>query len=241
MENIRRLGGGAGILAGVAAAWFFIGLVVVFPVAGLGLHEHGNPHAVIPFLAKHQVMYWLVNVLGGFLSAFMTLILLLGLGDRFREEAPAPSQIGVAAGIVGVIGFGISALLNQIGYSSLIPLNAANKTVAATAWYAVKGTADSFMTLGGVSLGISALVFGNVMLKANRYGHIGYLSVVTGTPLILSGFISHVLLFMIASILNIAWLCWTGVVMWLEAAGVPQRQPQRRVANPTVASASQNP
>lgn len=227
MENIRRLGGGAGILAGVTAAWFFLGLVLVYPLAGLGLNAHGNPHAIIPFLAKHQVMYWLVNVLGGLLSAFLTLVLLLALGDRFRDEAPAPSQIGVAAGIVGVIGFGIGALLNQIGYGSLTTLYFANKTVAATAWYAVKGTADAFLTLGGVAVGISALVFGNVMLKTDRYAHVGYLSVVAGTPLILSGFVSHVILFMIASILNIAWLSWTGFAMWSEAAGAVQRQPRR--------------
>ncbi len=238
MENIRRLGAGAGILAGVAAAWFFIGLVVVYPAAGLALSAHDNPHAVIPFLAKHQVMYWLVNVMGGFLSALMTLVLLLALGDRFRDEAPAVSQIGVAVGIVGVVGFAIGALLNQIGFSSLIPLNAANKTVAATAWYAVKGTADAFTALGGVAVGISALVFGNVMLKTEKYGQVGYLSVVTGTPLILSGFISHTILFMIASVLNIAWLSWTGIVMHLDAAGAPQRQPQHRVPSRTATSVS---
>lgn len=236
MENIRRLGGGAGFLAGVTAAWFFVGLVVVYPLAGLGLNAHGNPHAIIPFLTKHQLMYWLVNVVGGLLSAFLTLVLLLALGDRFREEAPAPSQIGVAAGILGVIGFGIGALLYQIGFGSLTTLYAANKTVAATAWYALKGTADAFLTLGGVGVGISALVFGNVMLRTNRYAQVGYLSVVAGTPMILSGFVSHVILFMIASILNIAWLSLAGYVLWSEAAGAPQRQP-RRVHNHGVARA----
>lgn len=229
MANIRQLGAGAGILAGVAAAWVFIGLVVVFPSAGLSLSAHANPHAVIPFLTKHQVMYWLVNVLGGFLSAIMMLVLFLALGDRFRDEAPAPSQIGVAAGIVGVIGFGIGSLLNQIGFGSLIPLYAANKIVAATAWYGVKGTADAFMTLGGVAVGISALVFGNVMLKTNKYAPIGYLSVVAGTPLILSGFISHVLLFMLVSLLTIAWLSWTGITMWSETVQAHAGQPQRHV------------
>ncbi len=237
MENIRRLGGGAGILAAVAATWLLVGLVLAFPLAGLGLNGLENPHAVVPFLAKHQVMYWMVNVLGGLLSSFLTLVMLLALGDRFRDEAPAPSQIGVTVGIVGVIGFGIGALLKQIGFGSLTYLYFANKVVAATAWYAVKGTADSFMTLGVVGIGVSALVFGNVMLRSEKYGHVGYLSAVTGMPLILSGFVSHVILFLIASILNIAWLAWTGFVLWSEAAVAHERQPQRRIHEHVVARA----
>ncbi len=228
MQNLRRLGGGAGVLAGVAAAWFLVGLVLVFPVAGLGLNAHENPHAIIPFAMKHQVMYWLVNVLGGLLASFLTLVLLLALGDRFRDEAPAPSQIGVAVGIVGVIGFGIGALLRQIGFGSLGVLYAANKVVAATAFYAVNGTAESFLTLGNVAVGVSALIFGNVMLRTRRYAHAGYLSVVTGTPLILSGFVPHVILFLIASVLNIAWLIWAGGLLWSEAVEASERQPRRQ-------------
>jgi len=31
VENLRRLGGGAGILAGIAAAWLLVRMTVIFP------------------------------------------------------------------------------------------------------------------------------------------------------------------------------------------------------------------
>jgi len=92
------------------------------------------------------------------------------------------------------------------------------------------------MALGGLAVGISAVVFGNVMLKTDKYAHVGYLSVVTGTPLILAGFVSHVILFMIASILNIAWLTWTGWTMWSETA--PQHRAQHQMSHQAVARPS---
>lgn len=219
MQNLRWLGGGAGILAGVAAVWLLVGLAIAFPVAGLGLNLQDNPNKYLPFIAQHPIMFWLVNVLGGLLTPLLALVFLLSLGDLFREEAPAQSQIGVAIGSVGVIGFAIGALLREVGLGSLGALYAGNKTTAVTAFYALSGTANSFLALGDVALGLAALVFGNVMLGTSRYGRVGYLAVLAGTTLILSGFVPHEILFLIASVLTAVWLGWTGTLLWQDATG----------------------
>lgn len=224
MENLRRLGGGAGILAGIAAAWLLVGVTVIFPASGLSVNVLDDPNKYLPFAAKHQVMFWMVNVLGGLLTPLLALVLLLALADRFREEAPDRSQIGLAIGVIGVTGFAIGAFLKVIGLGSLAALYPSSKQGAAVAFYAVNGTASSFMALGDVALGLAALVFGSVMLATGGYGHVGFLSVVTGTPLILSGFVPHIILFIIASVLTIAWLTWTGALLWIETG------PQRGVA-----------
>jgi len=52
MENLRRLGGEAGILAGTATAWIFLGFVFIFPSAGLTLIDQANPHRYLPFIAQ---------------------------------------------------------------------------------------------------------------------------------------------------------------------------------------------
>lgn len=220
MQNLRWLGGGAGMLAGIAAVWLLVGLAVAFPIAGLGLNLQDNPNKYLPFIAQHPIMFWLVNVLGGLLTPLLALVLLLALGDLFREEAPAQSQIGVALGSVGVIGFAIGALLREVGLGSLGALYASSKTTAVTAFYALSGTANSFLALGDVALGLSALVFGNVMLGTNRYSRVGYLAVLAGTTLVLSGFVPHEILFLIASVLIAAWLGLTGTLVWQEASGL---------------------
>jgi hypothetical protein len=218
MDNIRRLGGSAGILAGMAAAWLLVGMTMIFPASGLGLNVMDNPNKYLPFVAKHPVTFWMVNVLGGLLTPLLALVLLLALADRFKEDAPDRAQIGLAIGVVGVTGFAVGAFLKLIGLGSLATLYQTSKQSAAIAFHAVNGTAGSFMALGDVSLGLAALIFGSMMLGTRGYGQVGYLGVVAGTPLILSGFVSHIILFLIASVLSMAWLTWTGVVLQAETA-----------------------
>lgn len=219
MQNLRRLGGGAGILAGIAAAWHFLGAAVIIPSAHLSLAAQESPHKYLVFAHKHQAMIWWINVPGGMLAPLLGLILLLALADRLREDAPDRSQIGLALGVVGMIGFTVGAFLKQFGLGSLVPFHLTNKTGAAIAFYAVNGTANSFLSMGGVAMGLGALAFGSVMLRMRGYyGQAGSLSVVTGAALILSGFIPHGIIYLITSLLTIAWLGGTGAVLWMETA-----------------------
>jgi hypothetical protein len=218
MKNLHRMGGGAGILAAIAAAWLVVGLAVVFPAVGLGLNVQANPNKYLPLIAKHQIAFWMVNVLGGLAAALLAFVLLLALADRFRDEAPGRAQIALAMGVVGVMGFAIGAFLKQVGLGYLAVLHHSNPNGAAIAFYAVEGTAGAFQALGGVALGLGALVFGSVMLGTSDYGPVGYLSVVVGMPLIMSAFAPQPIVLLIAALLAIAWLTWTGVLLWREGA-----------------------
>ncbi len=217
MENLRRLGGGGGILAAIAAAWLAIGMTVVLPAAGLSLKAQHDPNKYLPFIAKHQVLFWSIDVLGGLLASLAAVVLLLALADRFREEARDQAQLALAMGVAGAIGFAIVAFLKLIGLGYLAALyGASSKQGAAIAFYAVNGTASSFLALGDVALGLSALIFGSVMLRTSEYARVGFLSVVTGTPLILLAFVPNDILFIIASGLTSVWLAWTGALLWAE-------------------------
>ncbi len=211
-------GGRAGVLAGIAAAWYLLGLVVVFPAGGLPLSLQHNPHRYLTFAGRHQILVWLVNVLGGLLFPLLALVLLFALAERFRDEAPDRARIAGALGIAGAMGYAIEALIHQVGFGALVPMYVQNRAGAAYAFYGLNGTASAFDALGGVGVGIAALVFGNIMLGMSRYAQLGYLSVLVGTPLILSAFIPHVILTLIASILMIVWFLWVGYVMYTEAA-----------------------
>ena len=211
-------GGRAGILAGIAAAWFLLGRVIIYPATGLALAVQHNPHRYLTFTGKHQILVLLVNVLGGLLFPLMAVVLLYAMAERFRHDAPDRARIAGTIGVVGAMGYAIEALIRQVGYGSLIPIYAGSKAGAAYAFYALTGTANSFDALGGVGVGVAALVFGNIMLGMSRYGQLGYLSVLVGTPLILSAFVPNVVLTLIASILSIIWFTWVGYLMYEEAA-----------------------
>src|SRR5574341_1257870 len=217
MENLRRWGGEAGVLAGVATALLFLGYVWFFPAAGLTLADQANPHKYIALIAKHQMLFWSVNVLGGLLAALMSAVLFLALGDRFAEEAPASARVGSLLGLGGSIGFASSALIRQVGYSAMAAIYPANNAGVVQAIRAIQGIENSMFALGQVAVGLAAIVLGIVMLRTKRYAGVGYLSAVAGTTMFLGGFIPHVVLFMGSFALMTVWFVWSALVMRSEA------------------------
>ena len=86
VEDLRRLGGEAGVIAGLALGWLLLGVLVVWPSAGLSFAAEFNPNKILPFVHRHEVMFWAVNILGGLLAAVMSIILYLAVGDRFTND-----------------------------------------------------------------------------------------------------------------------------------------------------------
>lgn len=216
MENLRRLGGEAGVLAGVAMAWLFLGLVFVFPSAGLSVADQANPHRYIPFIAKHETVFWMVNVLGGFAAAVLSAVLILALGDRFREASQGSTRIGTVFGVFGTAALASAAIVRHVGFTSLTGIYKATTSGGAAAFYAMNGVIHALISLGGIATGLGVLLFGNVMLKSERYASVGFLSVVAGTAMVLGGFISNVYFFMASSVAMIVWLFWTALELRAE-------------------------
>src|SRR5438034_7816060 len=115
MEDLRRLGGEAGVLAGVAMAWLFLGFVVLFPSAGLNLVDQGNPHRYLPFIARHASMCWVLNILGALVAGLLSAVVYVALHDRFKDECPATARIGSFGGTMGAAAFGAAALVGHTG------------------------------------------------------------------------------------------------------------------------------
>jgi hypothetical protein len=216
MENLRRLGGSAGILAGFATVWLAIGPTLIFPAAGLSLMVQEDPNKYLPFIGRHHGLFWATDVLGGALAALAAGILMLALADRFHEDAPDQARLGLTMGLVGALGFAIGAFLRLNGFGYLATIYGTNRQGAAAAFYAVHGIAGSVLALADVTLGLSALAFGGIMLRKPGYTRAGYMSIVAGTPLIISAFVPGDVLAVIASGLAAIWLAWTGGLLWME-------------------------
>src|SRR2546430_17478044 len=191
MENLRRLGGEAGVLAGVAMAWLFLGFVVLFPSAGLNLVDQGNPHRYLPFIARHASMFWVVNILGALVAGLLSAVVYMALHDRFKDESPATARIGSFAGTMGAAAFAAAALVRHTGFGWLSTIYATNGVGAAHAFYAVSTVAGSLMGLSNVMAGFGTLLFGGVMQRQPRYNMLGDLQIRAGTTLVLAGFLTH--------------------------------------------------
>ena len=217
MENLRRLGGEAGVLAGVAMAWLFLGFVVLFPSAGLNLVDQGNPHRYLPFIARHASMFWVVNILGALVAGLLSAVVYMALHDRFKDESPATARIGSFAGTMGAAAFAAAALVRHTGFGWLSTIYATNGVGAAHAFYAVSTVAGSFMGLGNVMAGLGILLFGRVMQRHPRYNSLGYLSMGAGTVMVLAGFVTHPFSFAVSTISAMAWFTRTALALRAEA------------------------
>lgn len=217
MENLRRLGGEAGVLAGIALAWVILGFVVLFPSAGLTLIDQANPHRYLPFIARHPVMFWMVNILGGLVAAFMSAVVFMALQDRFQEDAPASARIGSLAGIMGATAFAAGAVVRHVGFGTLAPMYTANVVGASHAFYAVNGMASSLAALGNLAAGLGILAVGPLMFKHRKYTGVGYLSVAAGVAIVLSGFVIHPFTVIASAAAAAAWLTWTALVLRKES------------------------
>jgi len=217
MENLRRLGAEAGVVAGLATGLLFLGFFWFFPEAGLTLASQTNPHKYLVFIRKHEMLFWAVNVGGGLLAALMSAVLFLALSDRFHQDAPASAKIGPLFGIVGAIGFAASALIRQVGYSAASVLYVTNKTGAVQAFRGAQWIETSLFAMGQVGVGLGAIVLGIVMLREKHYSGVGYLSAVAGTAMFLGAFVEHAVLFMASLALMAAWFVWTALIVRSEA------------------------
>jgi len=216
MENLRRLGGEAGLVAGIATAWVFLGFVFIFPTAGLDFVDQVNPHRYLPFITKHQAMVWTVHILGGLLSAMGAAVLFAALQDRFNGNGSGIVKLGAGAGLFGAGTLAAAVLVRQAGFDALSSLYATNVVGGAHAFYALRGVVHSLESLSALATGVGILVIGRVMVTEKKYATVGQMSVIVGVVMAFAAFASHVLLFMVSALGMIAWLIWTSLTLRAE-------------------------
>lgn len=217
MENLRRLGGEAGLVAGIATAWVFLGFVYIFPTVGLDFVDQINPHRYLPFITKHQALVWTVHILGGLLSAIGAAVLFAALQDRFNGSASGMNaKIGAGAGLFGAGMLAAAALVRQAGFDTLSTLYATNATGGAYAFYAIRGVVHSLESMGALAIGIGILVLGRVMSAERKYATVGQMSIIVGLVMAFAAFASHVLLFMVSALAMTGWLIFTSWTLRAE-------------------------
>lgn len=216
MENLRRLGGEAGLVAGIATAWVFLGFVFIFPTAGLDFVDQINPHRYLPFITKHQALVWTVHILGGLLSAMGAAVLFAALQDRFNGNGSGLVKIGAGAGLFGAGTLAAAVLVRQAGFDALSSLYATNVVGGAHAFYALRGVVHSLESLSALATGVGILVIGRVMVTEKKYATVGQMSVIVGVVMAFAAFASHVLLFMVSALGMVGWLIWTSLTLRAE-------------------------
>lgn len=217
VEDLRRLGGEAGVVAGLALGWLLLGILVVWPSAGLSFAGEFNPHKILPFVHRHEVLFWAVNILGGLLAAVMSIILYLAVGDRFTNDAPASARIGALFGVFGSFGFGAAALLRQFGMGPLSLMYGPNQVGAVHAFRGMSGVLSASVAVGEIFTGLAALAFASAMMREKNYRSPGLVGVITGIAMVLATFVPNAFLHGVSFAATAVWFAWTAIVMRAES------------------------
>ncbi len=217
MEDLRRIGGEAGVVAGIALGWLVLGVMVVLPAAGLSIGDQMNPHKLLTFIHAHGATVWMVNVLGGLLAAVMSIVLYLAIGDRFSDDEPAGARIGALFGVLGAFAFATAALVRQFGMGSLASLYIANQVGAVHGFRGLSGTLSAISALAALFTGLAALAFATAMVPAKQYRKTGYLALGAGAVMVLATFIPDRFLAALGQLAAGAWFAWTALVLRSES------------------------
>ncbi len=239
VEDLRRLGGEAGVVAGLALGWLLLGVAVVWPAAGLSFAAQFNPHKILPFIHQHGAMFWAVNILGGLLAAVMGVIFYLAVGDRFTNDAPASARIGALFGVLGSFGFAAAALLRQYGMGALGGMYGPNQIGAVHAFRGMSGMLSTAVAVGEIFTGLAALALAGAMMAEKNYRNPGLVGIIAGAAMILATFIPRAFLDAAGFAAAAVWFAWTALVMRAEAGpaffkwayvGTREARSQRRAA-----------
>src|SRR6266849_5138847 len=149
MEDLRRIGGEAGVVAGIALGWLVLGMMVILPAAGLSIGDQMNPHKLLTFIHSHGATVWMVNVLGvlgAFAFATASLVRQFGMGSL--ASLYIANQVGAVHGFRGLSGT----------LSAVTALAALFTGLAALAFASAMVPAKQYRNVGYLALGAGAVM-----------------------------------------------------------------------------------
>lgn len=211
VNDLQKTGGVAALLEAIiyVSAFTFFGAFWNFPVDADDVQKFA-------FLAEHQVILSVVNLIMYVLFGIFLAVLVLALHERLKGHASVLSQIASVFGVVWVGLVIASGMIANIGLSAVIDLSTNDPEQAMTVWKAnsivVEGLGGGNEVVGGLwvlLLSIAALKANELSKLLNLFGLlIGFVGVLTIYP--------AEVLTEIFGLGQIVWFAWLGIFMLVK-------------------------
>ncbi len=212
-NNLQRLGGLSGILAG--GTWIFAFILYLTVFAPLVAGEMDAPETVA-FLRDQQALFYTWNLIIYVWFGIFQAVLTLAIHERLKADAPALSQIAATLGLVWSGLVIASGMVANVGAATVIELYATNPEQAGTVWQAlstvVNGLGGGNEIVGGLwVLTLSWAAIRGALPKAlNIAGMVfGLAGIVTMVPMLTD-------VGALFGIGLIVWYIWAGAVLMIR-------------------------
>ncbi len=207
MNPRQQTAGTTGILAGVSLVILFI----LFLTTGLTPKTLADPAKALPFVAQNTQL-WRAIMLFATIAVALAVFFVAGLAAKLREKAPTRATGVLYFGLLGLVGHGMSALVQGLAAPSLAAYASTDAVAASHAWVALNALTGATDGFGSVFTGLSILLAGWVIARIGvMSSSLGWFGVVAGLVNVLSGEAPSVgLLFLGSIVFSVIWLIWAG-------------------------------
>lgn len=207
-SNLQKVGGVAAIFEAMlyVFAFVFFGVFWTFPTDADSVQK-------LAFLAEHQVILSIVNLIMYVLFGGVLAVLVLAIHQRLKSKTPALAQIAVIFGVIWV-GFVIaSGLIANIGLSAVLELATKDPEQALTVWRTIYAVVEGLGGGNEVVGGLWVLLLSCAALKGAAFSNrLNYFGIFVGVIGILTVYPAEFLT-EIFGVSQIVWFLWLGAAM----------------------------
>jgi hypothetical protein len=221
MKSLQKIGGSAALLhASAYIVGMVLGVTLIFPIID------ADPGQYVAFVADHQTLIYVWNLISYWGSAITLVIMALALYHRLKDGSPVLMQTATVFGLIWaalIIG-SANLMLHDTGVISSV--YAKDPTQAATLWSALESVENGIVSgnelvgsLWVLLLSVAAMRSGGLSKGLNYFGAaISLAGILTIVPALAEPMI------MIFGPGMILWSIWLGVVL-LQNSRSENRQP----------------
>jgi hypothetical protein len=165
MNNLHKLGGWGGLVHALAyIVSMVLGGVLMFPLLGSG------SGAYVAFVAGHQTVVYLWNLVAYWGSALTLVVMVLALHERLKSAAPGGAPLAAAFGLIWaalIIGSG-NLMLRDVGV--IAELYARDPAQASAAWTVLEAVENGIVSGNEVVGGLWVLLLSLTAWQAGELG-----------------------------------------------------------------------
>jgi hypothetical protein len=210
MNTLQKSGGIAALLHGAAyMVSIALGIAIMFPLL------EATPGQYLAFVADHQALVYLWNLIAYWGSAATLVVMALALYERLKVGAPALVQTATVFGLIWatlIIGSG-NLMLRDIGV--IADLYGKNPAQAETTWLALQAVENGFVSGNELVGSLWVLLLSLAAMRTGglpRFlGYFGVVISVAGMLTIIPPLAESMIMFFGSGM--IVWSVWVGVIL----------------------------
>lgn len=203
----QQSAGTMGILAGISLAILFF----LYITSGATPETFADPAKALPFVSENSGRLRAIAVFAAATAALATLFV-AGLAAKLRDKTPTRAAGVLYFGILGIVGYGLTALLLWSAAPALAEYAAKDQVAASHAWVAMNALSDALDKFANLFVGLSILLAGwAITVTGGMRAALGWYGVVAGVVTLLAALAPGVAIFFLGSlVLTIIWFLWAG-------------------------------